>query len=199
MNLSFSFSCLTTTSLSSYRSTTRTSRSETSATPSSSLKTTMTKTTSASPLTLEPTTRTSPTFPTATLLVSFDARRSAIPLALAHSFLFAGTIDSRKPGDGSCVTNPCWYTVNGTDGTQAIIFDFAKGTGESLFPISLVSLLITPGSRANLVPHSPLSPLSYQHCHQQHQHPPRRRAQGDRHLRSRSVAGDRQAGRLCVP
>ncbi|ORY81303.1 pectin lyase-like protein [Leucosporidium creatinivorum] len=66
---------------------------------------------------------------------------------------FAGTIDSRKPGDGSCVTNPCWYAVNGTDGTQAIIFDFAKGTDLSATNIVTSNINIRPddGRQATVI------------------------------------------------
>lgn len=46
---------------------------------------------------------------------------------------FAGTINSKHPGDGSCISDPCWYYVAGADGTQSIIFDdFYPGTVQGL-------------------------------------------------------------------
>ncbi|KAJ7634464.1 pectin lyase fold/virulence factor [Roridomyces roridus] len=46
---------------------------------------------------------------------------------------FAGTINSQNPGDGSCISDPCWYYVPGADGSQSIIFeDFYAGTVETI-------------------------------------------------------------------
>ncbi|KAJ7697641.1 pectin lyase fold/virulence factor [Mycena rosella] len=54
----------------------------------------------------------------------------------------AGTINSLRPGDGSCISDPCWYHVAGADGTQSIIFDdFYAGTVEG---ISATDILVFP-------------------------------------------------------
>ncbi|KAF7316077.1 Glycoside hydrolase family 28 protein [Mycena indigotica] len=54
----------------------------------------------------------------------------------------AGTINSRSPGDGSCISNPCWYHVPNADGTQAIIFDsFYPGTAKE---ISVANVFVVP-------------------------------------------------------
>ncbi|KAJ6557844.1 pectin lyase fold/virulence factor [Mycena capillaripes] len=54
----------------------------------------------------------------------------------------AGTINSLRPGDGSCISDPCWYHVAGADGTQSIIFDdFYAGTVQD---ISATNILILP-------------------------------------------------------
>ncbi|KAJ7060913.1 pectin lyase fold/virulence factor [Mycena amicta] len=53
-----------------------------------------------------------------------------------------GTINSRRPGDGSCISDPCWYFVPGADGTQAIIFEsFYAGTAKA---ISVTDVLVIP-------------------------------------------------------
>ncbi|KAJ7193012.1 pectin lyase fold/virulence factor [Mycena pura] len=53
-----------------------------------------------------------------------------------------GTINSFRPGDGSCISDPCWYHVAGADGTQSIIFDtFFAGTVQS---ISTKDILVVP-------------------------------------------------------
>ena len=39
-----------------------------------------------------------------------------------------GTINTYQPGDGSCVTNPCWYGVPGADGTQAVVVGCTNST-----------------------------------------------------------------------
>ncbi|KAJ7185899.1 pectin lyase fold/virulence factor [Mycena filopes] len=55
---------------------------------------------------------------------------------------FVGTINSLKPGDGSCISNPCWYSVPKADGTQSIIFDdFYAGTVQD---ISVKDVLVVP-------------------------------------------------------
>ncbi|KAF7360116.1 Glycoside hydrolase family 28 protein [Mycena venus] len=55
---------------------------------------------------------------------------------------FAGTINSLRPGDGSCISDPCWYHVAGADGTQSIIFDdFYPSTVED---ISATNILVVP-------------------------------------------------------
>ncbi|KAJ7837295.1 pectin lyase fold/virulence factor [Mycena leptocephala] len=54
----------------------------------------------------------------------------------------AGTINSLRPGDGSCISDPCWYHVAGADGTQSIIFDdFSAGTVQD---ISATNILVVP-------------------------------------------------------
>ncbi|KAJ6487628.1 pectin lyase-like protein [Mycena sanguinolenta] len=55
---------------------------------------------------------------------------------------FAGTINAFHPGDGSCISDPCWYFVAGADGTQSIIFDdFYAGTVQD---ISASNILVIP-------------------------------------------------------
>ncbi|KAF8169846.1 pectin lyase fold/virulence factor [Mycena galopus ATCC 62051] len=55
---------------------------------------------------------------------------------------FVGTINSLRPGDASCITDPCWYYVAGADGTQSIIFDsFYPGTVQDL---SVTDILVVP-------------------------------------------------------
>ncbi|KAJ6478813.1 pectin lyase fold/virulence factor [Mycena vitilis] len=55
---------------------------------------------------------------------------------------FAGTINSQRPGDGSCISDPCWYNVADADGTQSIIFeDLYAGTVQD---ISATDILILP-------------------------------------------------------
>ncbi|WWC88832.1 uncharacterized protein L201_003746 [Kwoniella dendrophila CBS 6074] len=39
-----------------------------------------------------------------------------------------GDINTYHPGDGSCVTSPCWYDVPGSDGTQAIVIGCSNST-----------------------------------------------------------------------
>ncbi|KAJ6609046.1 pectin lyase fold/virulence factor [Mycena sp. CBHHK59/15] len=55
---------------------------------------------------------------------------------------FVGTINSRHPGDGSCISDPCWYHVPDADGTQSIIFeDFYAGTVKN---IAAHDILVVP-------------------------------------------------------
>ncbi|KAJ7449045.1 pectin lyase-like protein [Mycena galericulata] len=55
---------------------------------------------------------------------------------------FVGTINSLRPGDGSCISDPCWYYVARADGTQSIIFDdFYAGT---VTAISATDILVFP-------------------------------------------------------
>ncbi|KAJ7735743.1 hypothetical protein B0H16DRAFT_1327045, partial [Mycena metata] len=55
---------------------------------------------------------------------------------------FVGTINSLHPGDGSCISDPCWYFVPHADGTQSIIFDdFYAGTVQA---ISAKDILVVP-------------------------------------------------------
>lgn len=39
---------------------------------------------------------------------------------------FRGNINTYSPGDGSCASHPCWYEVEGGDGTQAVIMNCAS-------------------------------------------------------------------------
>ncbi|KAK7044916.1 glycoside hydrolase family 28 protein [Favolaschia claudopus] len=55
---------------------------------------------------------------------------------------FAGTINSLRPDDGSCISDPCWYHVPGADGTQSIIFeDFYADTVQD---IHAANILVVP-------------------------------------------------------
>ncbi|KAF7326071.1 Glycoside hydrolase family 28 protein [Mycena kentingensis (nom. inval.)] len=54
----------------------------------------------------------------------------------------SGTINSMNPGDGSCISDPCWYFVAGADGSQAIIFDtFYPGSARN---ISVRDIAVVP-------------------------------------------------------
>jgi len=39
-----------------------------------------------------------------------------------------GTINDMYPGDGSCVTNPCWYAVSGVTNTAGVTFQLLNNT-----------------------------------------------------------------------
>ncbi|KAJ7269534.1 pectin lyase fold/virulence factor [Mycena rebaudengoi] len=55
---------------------------------------------------------------------------------------FIGTINSHHPGDGSCISDPCWYNVPKADGTQSIVFeDFYPNTAHN---ISAMNILVVP-------------------------------------------------------
>ncbi|KII93186.1 glycoside hydrolase family 28 protein [Plicaturopsis crispa FD-325 SS-3] len=88
------------------------------------------------------------TFPIYVTQNYYDQSQSAPPLSNTSTTIeglsfnnFAGTINSLHPGkstlpmclsaalmristgDGSCISDPCWYAVDGVDGTQSVIFD----------------------------------------------------------------------------
>nr|XP_019000834.1 uncharacterized protein I203_06476 [Kwoniella mangroviensis CBS 8507]OCF64295.1 hypothetical protein I203_06476 [Kwoniella mangroviensis CBS 8507] len=57
-----------------------------------------------------------------------------------------GDINTYQPGDGSCVTDPCWYDVPGSDGTQAIVIGCSNSTACSDFKFQ--NIQVTPQSYA---------------------------------------------------
>lgn len=44
----------------------------------------------------------------------------------------SGTINDMYPGDGSCVTDPCWYFVNGTTDTAGVTFQLLNQTASGV-------------------------------------------------------------------
>lgn len=42
----------------------------------------------------------------------------------------SGTINDMYPGDGSCVTDPCWYYVAGATNTAGVTMQLLNNTGE---------------------------------------------------------------------
>ncbi|WVQ96799.1 hypothetical protein IAU59_003906 [Kwoniella sp. CBS 9459] len=52
-----------------------------------------------------------------------------------------GTINTYQPGDGSCVTDPCWYNVPGSDGTQSIVIGCSNSTACSNFQFENIQVI----------------------------------------------------------
>ncbi|WWC62394.1 uncharacterized protein I303_104990 [Kwoniella dejecticola CBS 10117] len=52
-----------------------------------------------------------------------------------------GDINTYQPGDGSCVTDPCWYDVPGADGTQAIVIGCSNSTACSNFEFQNIQVI----------------------------------------------------------
>lgn len=52
-----------------------------------------------------------------------------------------GTINTYQPGDRSCVTNPCWYDVPGSDGTQAVVIGCSNATACSNFKFEHIEIV----------------------------------------------------------
>ncbi|KAJ9102864.1 hypothetical protein QFC19_004592 [Naganishia cerealis] len=75
----------------------------------------------------------------------------------------SGTINSNTPGDGSCVTNPCWYEqgLPNLDGTQAIIIECGSDTACQDFKFKNIQLMpynSEPSSVICLNATAPLNP-----------------------------------------
>jgi hypothetical protein len=57
---------------------------------------------------------------------------------------FSGTINDRKPGDGSCASNPCWYHVGFPDLTHREAAIIACGHSQSCKNLRLENILVAP-------------------------------------------------------
>ncbi|CAK5263543.1 unnamed protein product [Mycena citricolor] len=72
---------------------------------------------------------------------------------------FAGTINSLNPGDGSCISDPCWYHVAGADGTQSIIFDsLHAGSATNLSATGIAVVPDAPSERPTVMCNASVTP-----------------------------------------
>ncbi|CAK5278448.1 unnamed protein product [Mycena citricolor] len=72
---------------------------------------------------------------------------------------FAGTINSLNPGDGSCISDPCWYHVAGADGTQSIIFDsLHAGSATNLSATGIAVVPDAPSERPTVMYNASVTP-----------------------------------------
>jgi len=57
---------------------------------------------------------------------------------------FTGTINDRTPGDGSCVTNPCWYDIGYPDLTHREALIIACANKESCQNFKVEDIRVVP-------------------------------------------------------
>ncbi|KZO91806.1 glycoside hydrolase family 28 protein [Calocera viscosa TUFC12733] len=67
---------------------------------------------------------------------------------------FWGSINTYHPGDGSCVSDPCWYYEPGADGTQAILFRCNPGACQN-FNVSNINIRPQSGVPATIICNNP--------------------------------------------
>lgn len=61
---------------------------------------------------------------------------------------YTGTVNTWRPGDGSCVTDPCWYDVGLSDLNHTEIAIIECNTDSSCKNFSLNNIQIIPQSMA---------------------------------------------------
>lgn len=52
-----------------------------------------------------------------------------------------GSINSFQRGDASCASNPCWYDIDGADGTQAVVMTCATDQSCKNFQVDDVQVV----------------------------------------------------------
>ncbi|GJJ09893.1 hypothetical protein Clacol_004117 [Clathrus columnatus] len=53
-----------------------------------------------------------------------------------------GTINSEHPGDGSCITVPCWYAIEGITNTEGIVMQLLNGSATNIVTKNIILMPI---------------------------------------------------------
>ncbi|KDQ53106.1 glycoside hydrolase family 28 protein [Jaapia argillacea MUCL 33604] len=67
---------------------------------------------------------------------------------------FYGDINTYNPGDGSCISDPCWYYEPGADGTQAVVMRCNANACQN-FTLSNINLHTQSGVPATVICNNP--------------------------------------------